>query len=311
MKKKKVIKRGKTAKKSTTGKKAKAIKIPILHHALLKTSRMQEMIDWYAAVVGIEPVFQAPGIAFLSNDGANHRISLAGGRSFATTRNFAPTRVCTISLSSMRRSTTFLIPGSGFVTNPPAVRRCCRRDPRNRHDNVYYVDRDRNMRLVAVLVTKPLPGIKKVVDRRILESEMVQTRVGAKLRVVAKLRAASQRNPVIGAVVAEERDAGSLKHRLNADHASVPVDHLLHARGFQKRVMEYRDFDCFRFFAGCRFFGRFPAFNDFFLFHEFLLQASGNEQLHDLVGSGVDAQHPRIAIEPRYRIFVHIAVTAE
>ena len=49
---------------------------------------MQEMIDWYAAVVGIEPVFQAPGIAFLSNDGANHRISLAGGPQFRDNPQF-------------------------------------------------------------------------------------------------------------------------------------------------------------------------------------------------------------------------------
>jgi catechol 2,3-dioxygenase len=49
---------------------------------------MHEMIDWYAAVVGIEPVFQAPGIAFLSNDGANHRISMVGNPQFLTNPNF-------------------------------------------------------------------------------------------------------------------------------------------------------------------------------------------------------------------------------
>jgi hypothetical protein len=43
---------------------------------------MQEMIDWYAAVVGIEPVFQAPGIAFLSNDGANIGFPWSAIRSF-------------------------------------------------------------------------------------------------------------------------------------------------------------------------------------------------------------------------------------
>ncbi len=88
MKKKKTVKRAKAAKKSTARKSAKSIKIPIFHHALLKTSRMQEMIDWYAAVVGIEPVFQAPGIAFLSNDGANHRISMAGGPHFRDNPQF-------------------------------------------------------------------------------------------------------------------------------------------------------------------------------------------------------------------------------
>ena len=52
------------------------IKRPTFHHVLLKTTRLKEMIDWYAAVVGCEAVFQNPGIAFLSNDSANHRISL-------------------------------------------------------------------------------------------------------------------------------------------------------------------------------------------------------------------------------------------
>jgi catechol 2,3-dioxygenase-like lactoylglutathione lyase family enzyme len=94
VKKKKTVKRAKAtksakaARRTTAGKSAKAIKIPVFHHALLKTARMQEMIDWYAAVVGIEPVFQAPGIAFLSNDGANHRISLAGGPQFRDNPQF-------------------------------------------------------------------------------------------------------------------------------------------------------------------------------------------------------------------------------
>jgi catechol-2,3-dioxygenase len=61
---------------------------PVFHHALLKTARLQEMIDWYAAVVGTEPVFQAPGIAFLSNDGANHRISMVSNPQFVANPNF-------------------------------------------------------------------------------------------------------------------------------------------------------------------------------------------------------------------------------
>jgi len=87
--------KGKTAsKRPAAGKRAsaakgpKGIKRPVFHHALLKTPRMQEMIDWYAVVVGIEPVFQAPGVAFLSNDGANHRISLAGGQQFRENPEF-------------------------------------------------------------------------------------------------------------------------------------------------------------------------------------------------------------------------------
>jgi catechol 2,3-dioxygenase len=66
----------------------KPIKRPVFHHALLKTARMQEMIDWYAAAVGIEANFQAPGIAFLSNDGANHRISMVGNPQFRENPDF-------------------------------------------------------------------------------------------------------------------------------------------------------------------------------------------------------------------------------
>jgi catechol 2,3-dioxygenase len=82
VKNKKTVKRAKAVKRPAGGKRAKAVKRPVFHHALLKTPRMEEMIDWYGKVVGIEAVFQAPGIAFLSNDGANHRISLAGGPQF-------------------------------------------------------------------------------------------------------------------------------------------------------------------------------------------------------------------------------------
>ena len=49
---------------------------PVLHHVNLKTTRLQEMIDWYGTVVGSKPNFQFPGGAWLTNDGANHRIAL-------------------------------------------------------------------------------------------------------------------------------------------------------------------------------------------------------------------------------------------
>ena len=69
--------------------KAKAgFKRPVFHHALLKTPRMDEMIKWYADVVGTAPNFYAPGIAFLSNDDANHRISLAGSSNFRDNPDF-------------------------------------------------------------------------------------------------------------------------------------------------------------------------------------------------------------------------------
>lgn len=49
---------------------------PTLHHVSLKTARLQAMIDWYGTVVGSKPNFEFPGGAWLTNDGANHRIAL-------------------------------------------------------------------------------------------------------------------------------------------------------------------------------------------------------------------------------------------
>ena len=49
---------------------------PKFHHVNLKTTRLQEMIDWYSTVVGAEVLFQYDLGAWLSNDEANHRIAL-------------------------------------------------------------------------------------------------------------------------------------------------------------------------------------------------------------------------------------------
>jgi len=49
---------------------------PRFHHVNLKTTRLQEMIDFYSVLVGAEVVFQDGGGAWLSNDEANHRIAL-------------------------------------------------------------------------------------------------------------------------------------------------------------------------------------------------------------------------------------------
>jgi catechol 2,3-dioxygenase len=49
---------------------------PVFHHVNLKTTRLQQMIDWYGAVVGTEVVFRDDTGAWLSNDGANHRVAL-------------------------------------------------------------------------------------------------------------------------------------------------------------------------------------------------------------------------------------------
>ncbi len=53
-----------------------AIIRPTLHHVNLKTTRLQEMIDWYATAVGMRATFQFPGGAWLTNDAANRRLAL-------------------------------------------------------------------------------------------------------------------------------------------------------------------------------------------------------------------------------------------
>ena len=42
----------------------------------LKTRRLDQMIAWYGTVAGLAVVFKWPGGAFLTNDGANHRLAL-------------------------------------------------------------------------------------------------------------------------------------------------------------------------------------------------------------------------------------------
>jgi catechol 2,3-dioxygenase len=49
---------------------------PTFHHVNLKTTRLQELVDWYATVVGADVVFQDATAAWLTNDAANHRIAL-------------------------------------------------------------------------------------------------------------------------------------------------------------------------------------------------------------------------------------------
>ena len=49
---------------------------PKFHHVNLKTTRLQEMIDWYSALIGTEVTHQFEFGAWISNDKANHRIAL-------------------------------------------------------------------------------------------------------------------------------------------------------------------------------------------------------------------------------------------
>ena len=55
---------------------------PKFHHVNLKTTRLQEMLDWYAVVVGTKVRFQNAFGAWASNDEANHRIALTAFPNF-------------------------------------------------------------------------------------------------------------------------------------------------------------------------------------------------------------------------------------
>ena len=57
-----------------------AIIRPHLHHVNFKTTRPEEMIEWYRVVVGVHVVKQTAGGAWLSNDASNHRIALVTRR---------------------------------------------------------------------------------------------------------------------------------------------------------------------------------------------------------------------------------------
>jgi catechol 2,3-dioxygenase len=49
---------------------------PVLHHVNLKTTRLEEMIDWYSLTLGMRVNHQFPGGAFLTNGSANHRLAM-------------------------------------------------------------------------------------------------------------------------------------------------------------------------------------------------------------------------------------------
>jgi catechol-2,3-dioxygenase len=49
---------------------------PVLHHVTLKTTRVQEMLDWYGTVVGMTANHHSQFGAWMTNDEANHRVAL-------------------------------------------------------------------------------------------------------------------------------------------------------------------------------------------------------------------------------------------
>ncbi|MFC7400600.1 VOC family protein [Chelatococcus sp. GCM10030263] len=60
---------------SSTPEASDEVRRPVLHHVTFRTGRLQEMIDWYGNLVGVRPLFQFEGGAWLTNDAANHRIA--------------------------------------------------------------------------------------------------------------------------------------------------------------------------------------------------------------------------------------------
>ena len=65
---------------------------PTLHHVTIKTSHLDDMIKWYALVVGAKVQFRYGAGAWMTNDDANHRIAFLTGATTAciTARSNTP-----------------------------------------------------------------------------------------------------------------------------------------------------------------------------------------------------------------------------
>lgn len=55
-----------------------------LAHVVLKTSRMQEMIDWYSTVLDGRPVYSNEMLGFMTYDDEHHRVAFIGTGSSVT-----------------------------------------------------------------------------------------------------------------------------------------------------------------------------------------------------------------------------------
>lgn len=49
---------------------------PVFHHTTFATLKLDEMVEFYEKVAGLEPVYHGLNGAWLTNDSANHRIAL-------------------------------------------------------------------------------------------------------------------------------------------------------------------------------------------------------------------------------------------
>ena len=57
---------------------------PYLHHVNLKTTRRDEMVEWYGTVIGVQLTYAGSGGAWLTNDAANHRLALVTAETMRT-----------------------------------------------------------------------------------------------------------------------------------------------------------------------------------------------------------------------------------
>jgi catechol 2,3-dioxygenase len=79
---------------------------PKLHHVTLKTSRLDEMITWYGAVIGAKVQFRDQTAAWTTNDEANHRIAFLAPPGLSDDGESGATTACIIAPSSMKASKT-------------------------------------------------------------------------------------------------------------------------------------------------------------------------------------------------------------
>jgi catechol 2,3-dioxygenase len=63
---------------------------PTLHHVTLKTTRVQEMLDWYGQVVGMTANHHSKFGAWMTNDAANHRVALLAHPGLVDDRDKVP-----------------------------------------------------------------------------------------------------------------------------------------------------------------------------------------------------------------------------
>jgi len=59
-----------------SGRRPRPLIRPTFHHTTFATIKLDEMVEFYEKVAGLEPVFYSEHAAWLTNDEANHRIAL-------------------------------------------------------------------------------------------------------------------------------------------------------------------------------------------------------------------------------------------